>query len=76
MSSLYRNLNHLIWTSITQVMIETTGITQVQETVMRQILGTKLFPYFGEFSGSNGSKFEYTYFREICFSRCLVYPEF
>ena len=32
---------------------------------------TKL--YFDEFIGQMGSKFEYTYFKEICFPRILVY---
>ena len=51
---LYRNLNHLILTSITQVMIQTTGITPVQGTVLRQISGTELFSYFDKFYRFNG----------------------
>ena len=54
MSSLYRNLNNLICTSITQVMTYKIGITPVQGTVPRQISGIELFPYFDEFSRFNG----------------------
>ena len=59
MSSLYKNLNHLIWISITQVMIQTTGITPVKGTVLRQVLGTELFPYIDEFLVIMGTKFGY-----------------
>ena len=31
---------------------------------------------FDEFLGSMGSKFEYTYFKEICSPRSLVYLKF
>ena len=33
-------------------------------------------PHFDEFSRFNGSKFEYTYFMEICSPRSLVTQKF
>ena len=67
MSSLYKNLNHLIWISITQVLILTIRITPVQGTVMRKVSGTELFPYFNEFSVTMGTKFGYNSFMEVVF---------
>ena len=65
MYSLYKNLNHLIWISINQVMIQKTGITPIQETVLRQVSGIELFPHFDEFLVTMGTKFGYTSFMEV-----------
>ena len=35
----------------------------------------KTEPHFDEFIGSMGSKFGYTYFKEICSPRSPVYPK-
>ena len=35
----------------------------------------KIELHFDEFLGPKGSKFEYTYFKELCSPRSLVYPE-
>ena len=47
---------------ITQVMIYTAGITPVQGTVLRHVLGTELFPYLDFFLVTIGNKFGYTSF--------------
>ena len=40
---------------------------------------TRIWPkielHFDEFQGPIGSKFEYTYFKDICSPRSLVYPK-
>ena len=65
MSSLYINLNHTILINKTQVMIQTTEITPVHGTIMRQVSGIELFPYFDELLVTMGTKFDYTFFMKV-----------
>ena len=64
------NLNHSIWMSETQLMAQIPKLYQTEPEFAK-----KTKPHFELFLGPMGSKFEYTYFKEICSPRSLFSPE-